>query len=586
VTESVVEAVAAMRVALEKLAADNAQLRAELEQLRRERDEWKREAERLAEALERIRFEQKTPREHVDPNQVQLAFDKVAKDLLAHIRPDGAGLPDAQDAIDGTPPGGKKKRKHTPHGRSELPEHLPVETIIFTPKDLPDDAVQIGEDVSWRLGFRRAAFYRLKVVRPRFAVPSDAAVDCDDVEARLISVDASKTDQPPPPAHQTPGSPSRPLTDDTTDAAYRDTTVVQVPVPSEIIERGLPTADTLAHILLSKFADKLPFNRQTGMYHRDGVHISRGTMCQWNKQVFPLVEPLVDAMADDARANADVICTDATGVLVQAKDRCKHGTFWVYVSDNGHVLFRYAKDASGVEPKKFFAGYEAIIIADATSTLDAICNDVDGPADRGGCLAHARRYFYKAIETDRDLALVGLGLIGRIFELEPPARGVPPAQRLALRQQRAGPVFRDFITWCEDSIDKVEPRSRIYKAMFYASNNQTELGCFLRDGRVPLTNNVSERELRRLVIGRANWLFVGSDDSAPWTAALTSLIGSCARNGLDPAGYLRDLFRVLPHWPKRRLLELCPRDWPTTRDRLDPAELALPLGPLTIPPAS
>ena len=124
VTESVVEAVAAMRVALEKLAAENAQLREEIGQLRRERDEWKREAERLAEALERIRFEQKTPREHVDPNQVQLAFDKVAKDLLTHVRPDGARLPDSQDAGDGTPTGGKKKRKHTPHGRSELPEHL------------------------------------------------------------------------------------------------------------------------------------------------------------------------------------------------------------------------------------------------------------------------------------------------------------------------------------------------------------------------------------------------------------------------------------------------------------------------------
>jgi len=597
------ESVEALRALLEQLSANNAQLRAELEQ-------WKREVERLTQALERIKDQQQTPHEHVDPNQIQLAFEQIAKDLLKLVKPeqDQAQTPGGQDNSDGSaqdPP--KKKRNIKPHGRSLLPEHLPVDTLTIVPKDLPDGAKKINEDVSWKLGFRRASFYRLKIVRPRFVVPADAQVDGDDVQVQLtrasdIAADNAaspgaaqtdeadgKTDNAPLPAALAEAdsatqidaqSPSPSKAD-----AVVDTTVVQASMPVELITRGMPTADLLAYILLGKFADKLPFNRQTGMFEREGVSISRGTMCQWAQQVHPFVAPLVAAMAEDARANADVICTDATGVLVQAKHKCKNGTFWVYVADNGHVIFRYAKDASGAEPKKFFAGYKAIIVADATSTLDAICNADDGPADRGGCMSHARRYFYKAIETDRNLALVGMGLVNRIFEVERECQGLPPAKRLEVRQQKAGPVFRALVEWCTEQDLVVDDKSRIHRALFYVVNNARDLSCFLRDGRAPLTNNISERELRRLVIGRANWLFIGNDDSAPWTADLTSLIGSCALHGLDPAAYLRDIFRVLPHWPKRRLLELCPRDWPETRSRLDPTELALPLGPLTVPPA-
>jgi transposase len=596
------ESVDALRALLERLSADNAHLRAELEQ-------WKREAERLAQALERIKDQQQTPREHVDPNQIQLAFEQIAADLLKLVKPeqDQAQAPAGTGQAD-SEGGQKKKRNIRPHGRSPLPEHLPVETLTIVPKNLPDDAKKVNEDVSWKLGFRRASFYRLKIVRPRYAVAVDAQVDCDEVEVTLVRGDEAQAS-----AAAAPGTVEAPVSDAATDTAMHladtrvldeaagdgaqaraggdapavvDTTIVQASAPVELIARGMPTADLLAYILLGKFADKLPFNRQTGMFQREGVSISRGTMCQWAQQVHPFVAPLVAAMADDARNNADVICTDATGVLVQAKHKCKNGTFWVYVADNGHVIFRYAKDASGAEPKKFFAGYKAIIVADATSTLDAICNADDGPADRGGCMSHARRYFYKAVETDRDLALVGLGLVNRIFEIERECEGLPPSRRLEVRQQKAGPVFLALVQWCSQQNLVADSKSRIHRALFYVVNNAHDLGCFLRDGRAPLTNNISERELRRLVIGRANWLFIGHDDSAPWTADLTSLVGSCALHGLDPAAYLRDIFRVLPHWPKRRLLELCPRDWPATRARLDPAELALPLGPLTVPPAS
>jgi hypothetical protein len=109
---------------------------------------------------------------------------------------------------------------------------------------------------------------------------------------------------------------------------------------------------------------------------------------------------------------------------------------------------------------------------------------------------------------------------------------------------------------------------------------------FLDDGRLRMDNNESERELRRIATGRKAWLFVGSDDHAQAAGNLLSLIASARLHGLDPEAYLRDLFRVLPHWPRGRFLELAPRYWLATRARLDPAQLEMELGPLTIPPPS
>jgi len=587
------------------LESDNQRLRSEVQQ-------WKTEAQRLAQVLERLKFQQQTPRENVDPNQIQLAFDKLAADLLKHLaKPEAqelTGTPDAEQ-----PPA--KPRKHTPHGRGILPENLPTDTIVITPKNLPEGAQLIGEDVSYKLSYRRGSFRRLKIVRPRYALPSEFVGQCDGDEVQFFentSFSALGTSVTIPEACSVPAQPSavEPVESESTGVSTHpaesasveqveveasltaqgapsgrgQTTVIQSNIPADVIPRGLPTVDLLANILVGKFADKLPFNRQQGIFGRTGTSITRTVMCQWTEAVSEKVRPLIAEMERDAREHADVIYTDSTGILVQDKQRCKKGSFWVYVSNNGHIIFRYASDGSGDEPKRFFAGFRGIVVADATATLDAIIGTFDGPSDRAGCYSHARRYFFKALETERDLALIGVGMVNRIFELERPWAKLPPAQRLSLRQTQCAPVFEALLGWAKEQFPRAEHGSRLYKALFYFINNERELRCFLRDGKVALTNNVSERQLRALVTGRANWMFIGGDHTGPWTANLSSLMGSCALNLLDPESYIRDLLRVLPYWPKDRLLELCPRDWTATRARLDPVELALPLGPLTIPP--
>ena len=618
-----------------------------------ERDEYKARAEWLHQQLERLKYDAKTPRERVDPRQIQLVFEPFAQALVATAAtaaPD-PNTPPASPAGDPNN-NGRKPRTQTPHGRRVLPENLPVETIVLTPSPLPDDALQIGTEISWRLGYRRASYYRLRVVRPLFVVSKEAAEKSTDVTATMLDGSAprapsgehadaapavstaaaanaasAKDSLPVPSEVHVDSAPAVPAPSDdtlpvpseahvasaptalapveraTAPAAPQEhdgpdahdglagdllsKTIVCAPAPDEIIARGLPTPDLLAHVLVGKFADKLPFNRQEGITAREGVPITRGTMCGWAEGAHALARHVVDAMVADSRKEAHVIATDATGVLVQANEKCKKGHFWVYVADHDHVVFRYSKIHSSDEPKTFFKGFHGVVLSDASNVYDVLFGLPDSPGE-ANCWSHARRYFYKAIDSEnRDEALIGVGFCNELFDLERQWKKLPPEKRLEMRQQRASPVIEMLARWKNEQLERagVAEGSRLRKALNYLTNQWPALCKFLSDGRVPIHNNESERHLRSLVVGRANWLFVGSDDTAEWTCTFVSLVASCQLHSIDPEGYLRDLFRVLPVWPKTRMLELAPKFWRATRALLDEAQLALPLGPLTVPPA-
>jgi transposase len=632
-------------------AAQNAELvqqlaaiTAERDRLAQERDEYKSQAEWLYKQLERLKFDAKTPRERVDPRQIQLVFEPFAQALLGVAASGASAEPSSPESEPSSPEGDgsnrKNKRKATPHGRRVLPANLPVETLVLTPSPLPEDAIQIGAEISWRLGYRRASYYRLRVVRPLFAVSKEAAEKSTEVTATLlhgeapslpsggqgetaptatapserIATDAAPTEATAmrldatakavpcedngesapaalvPSEHTAMNAASQEQESPVRDAiagGLLDKTIVVAPAPDEIIPRGLPTPDLLAHVFVGKFADKLPFNRQEGISAREGVPITRGTMCGWAERAHELAHLVVDAMVADSRQHAHVIATDATGVLVQANEQCKKGHFWVYVADRDHVIFRYSPVHSSDEPKDFFKGFHGTVLSDASNVYDVLFGLPDSPGE-ANCWSHARRYFFKAIDSEnRDAALIGLGFCNELFDLERQWKKLPPAKRLEMRRQRASPVIEMLKRWKDEQLHNphVAEGSRLRKALNYLTNQWPALCKFLEDGRVPIHNNESERQLRSLVVGRANCLFVGSDDTAEWTCTFVSLVGSCHLHGIDPEGYLRDLFRVLPVWPKNRLLELAPKFWRATRALLDEAQLALPLGPLTVPPA-
>lgn len=574
-----------------QLAAIVSALRDENASLAADRDHYKDLATLLQRELDRIRDQQKTPREHVDQDQIQLAFASMLEKLLEKIPPQDRPGSSSGDRT-------KKERKVTPHGRALLPEHLPVMTLVVEPKEMPPGAARIGEEVTWRLGFKPASFYRLKLVRPILVVPKADAAAADEVRVTLHEGDVSSTASAAslaPAQCDTNGiadtvastcamPPTESVFHHIARGSLAETTVIIAAPLDEMIPRGLPTPEMLARVFTGKFADKLPFHRQEGIFAREGVHISRATMCGWAERCHDLARLVVDAMLDDARKHAHFIATDATGVLVQANDKCRNGHFWVLVAERDHVIFRYSKKHSSAEPKLFLQGFCGTVVADASSVFDALFGLPDGPKE-AGCFSHARRYFYKALSSERQRALIGIGFINKLFDIERDIAKLPPDKRRAIRRQRAGPVIDALRVWRDDTLDRddVHDGTPIKRALNYLRNHWIALTRFLDDGKIPIHNNRSELELRRLVVGRANWLFVGSDESAEWTCTFVSLIASCELHGLDPQAYLRDLFRLLPCWPKNRVLELAPKNWRATRERLDLAELALPLGPINIP---
>jgi hypothetical protein len=308
---------------------------------------------------------------------------------------------------------------------------------------------------------------------------------------------------------------------------------------------------------------------------------------------------VIQAARVEALATAFCVATDATGVLVQpdrsqqTRQPCRRGHYLVQIADRDHVFFEYLPRETSAAVGALFKGFKGYVQADAKSVYDALFRPPDGDGDATGppptevgCWSHARRKFWEAAVAKSAVAREGLARIGRLFALERQLGGRPAAEVKAMRAAVARPHLDAFFAWATAAHQTVAgERGLLRTALGYVLRQEAALRRYLDDGRLIIDNNRSERELRRVAVGRKAWLFVGSDDHAASAAHLFSLIASARLHGLDPEAYLRDLFRVLAAWPRDRYLELSPRYWAATRARLDAAELAREVGPLTIPPA-
>jgi hypothetical protein len=268
----------------------------------------------------------------------------------------------------------------------------------------------------------------------------------------------------------------------------------------------------------------------------------------------------------DARG-APYLCTDATGVLVQAKEKCKRGHFWVVVAPERHVLYAYSAAHNGAAVDAMLDGYEGYLVADAHAVYDHLFRS--GKIVEVACWAHARRYWWKTLESEPETARAALAIIGELFRIERTVADAPARERAAIRARESRPVVDRFFAWCAEQAPAALDDTPLAKAIGYAFNQRAALERFLGDGRLPIHNNASELALRRQVIGRRNWLFVGNDDAAEVNTTFVSLLASCRLHGIEPWAYLRDLFCLLPSWPIARVLELAPVHWRKTREQED-----------------
>jgi transposase len=374
-------------------------------------------------------------------------------------------------------------------------------------------------------------------------------------------------------------------------------TVLGVEAPKTLFRRGMLHSSVVAHILVQKFSLGVPHYRLEQHLEDQGVDLDRGMMCRYVEEAGnALGATVVHAMWRDAIENGAVISTDATSALIQPvksgdgqRQACKKGHFFTAVVDTDHVLFAYAERHTQEFVKKLFHGFNGFLQCDAHSVYDILERGPPKEDDEGitlvGCWAHCRRGFFEAAICKYPVGIQGLMRIRALYAADEAFRSLPPTKRKAMRSEHLRPLLADFFEWVKQARIVTEGRNLATKALGYAFNQEKELLRVLDDGRLPLDNTRSERSLRKIVVGRKNWMFYGSDTHAESAAAIFSIIASCRLHALDPEQYLDEVLRVLPYWPKERHLELAPKNWKATRAKLRADELAAPLCSFTIPEA-
>lgn len=334
--------------------------------------------------------------------------------------------------------------------------------------------------------------------------------------------------------------------------------------PPQPIEKSTAGASLLAQVIVGKLADHLPLHRQEQILERHGVEISRKTMCGWMMQCADLLKPLY-AAAKEILFESKVIGTDDTSVKVLDRKLpfARTGRIWPYYGDKDHpiVLYDYTPTRERAGPEKFLKGYRGYLQADAYGGYDAFFKDPARGMVEVGCMAHARRHFRKALESDQARMGPALLLIAQLYRVEKQAGSLSAEDRLRLRRLEAKPILEKLHQYLVDIEAEVLPKSPEGRAVRYALKNWTALTRYSEDGNLEIDNNGTERSIRGVAVGRANWMFFGSDTGGNTAAVLRSFVASCQRVHVDPFAWFKDVLSRIPAHPINRIAELLPHNW-------------------------
>lgn len=341
--------------------------------------------------------------------------------------------------------------------------------------------------------------------------------------------------------------------------------VVIGPTGPRPIEGGLPGFGLLADVLVKKYAEHTPLHRMREIYRRLGVELPVSTLAHWVAVASESLGPIAQAIRRHT-LDSHVVQVDDTGLTVldrETKGGSKRGHIWAYVGDRRWVGYAYTPTREGRGPCGFLADRVGWVQADAYSGYDALFRGRNATAVEVGCMAHARRYFVRALESDCRAA-VALHWFAKLYEVEREAtdRGLDAARRQALRRERSVPILNELGAWVAATQPAAPPKSPLGAGLTYLINQWEALQRFVEDGRLEIDNNGCERALRTVAVGRKNWLFAGSDEAAERTAVLYTVLATCRLNGVDPWGYLRDVFvKLADGWRHSRIDELLPPNW-------------------------
>lgn len=332
-------------------------------------------------------------------------------------------------------------------------------------------------------------------------------------------------------------------------------------LPPQAIEQGMAAPGLLAHVLVGKFVDHLPLNRQEAILRRDGIDLPRSTLCDWVLACGELFMPLYVRLIEVIKGH-DILHGDDTTVPLQAKGGTITARAWNYLAPAANlVAYDFTESRQGQHPQSWLKGWQGYLVADAYSGYDRL---FDSPTIKEvGCWAHARRKFFEVARQakGKGLAHEAVARIGAFYHLDGQWQAADPDERRRRRQDEIGPLLDEFKAWCETHHPKLLPHSPLAKAMGYTLNQWGALTRFLEDGRLPLDNNAAERALRLIALGRKNWLFAGSVRGGKAAAVIMSLTQSAKLQGKNPFAYLKDVLTRLPSAKAKDLDALLPHLW-------------------------
>lgn len=331
-------------------------------------------------------------------------------------------------------------------------------------------------------------------------------------------------------------------------------------LPVRAIERGIPGASVLAMLIIGKFVDHLPIYRQIAIFKRSGINLHYNTVLDWANQSIEVLTPLYELLKRKILTSI-YLQADETGIKVlenEKGDGSHQGYLWAYRDVLSNlVLFEYQKGRNKEGPARFLKDFKGYLQTDGYAAYDQF-NKGDGITTLC-CMAHARRYFSEAEANDKQRATHALLAFQDIYEQERKMKTLSATERQKLREKIVAPLLEVLHQWMKEEYPKVTPKSPIGKALAYSMKRWKELTVFLTDGLLEIDNNKIENEIRPIALGRKNYMFAGTHESAQRIAMIYSLLATCKVNGVEPMGWLTRVLEELPNRHVNNIDDLLPQ---------------------------
>ena len=433
----------------------------------------------IIKALQRHRFGRRA--ETLDADQLALGLEDTEQEIAA-----GEAGAESMSPAARTERAAKRRAN-----RGALPAHLPrIETIVDienkTCSGCRGALHRIGEDVAERLDIVPAQLRVLVVRRPKYACRA-----CEDG-------------------------------------------VVQAPAPARLIEGGLPTVATVAHVVVAKYADHLPLYRQAQIYARQGINLDRSTLADWTGRAAWLLKPLHTRLLERLKASGKLFADETTApVLDPGRGRTKTGQLWAYARDERAwggpdppgVVYVYAPDRKAERAAAHLMGFKGVLQVDGYAGYRPLAET--GDVRLAFCWAHVRRRFYElAAAGPAPIASEALERIASLYAVESDIRGQAADERRRVRQERSRQIIETLHAWLKAQLERISPKGKLAEAIRYALARWDGLSLFLDDGRVEIDSNIVERAIRPIALNRKNALFAGSDEGASYCSSHHVLINA------------------------------------------------------------